>query len=117
MEGCLEFAAGTTLPLPAPQTETPNVVEAVATGDFDGDGKQDVAVLAEYARDVIAPGYGFETDVPFMTALLVYYGHATTPGTYTVTVTGTSGATTRSTGQYGLSHKVRGGSLLYCHFL
>jgi hypothetical protein len=61
--------------LPAIQGQSPHLIESVAVGDFDGDGKQDVAALVSYTYDDLEPGYSVPTDVPVITAALVCYGN------------------------------------------
>jgi hypothetical protein len=61
--------------LPAVQGQSPRLIESVAVGGFDGDGRQDVAALVSYTYDDLEPGYSVPTDVPVITAVLVCYGN------------------------------------------
>lgn len=71
-------STGTVLPIPSIAGSVSIGTAAVATGDFDGDGNQDVAVLYSLGQTNI---YTFQSSV----ALFVYYGKG--DGTFSAPVT------------------------------
>jgi hypothetical protein len=70
-------STGTTLPIPSIAGTTSVGTSAVATGDFDGDGNQDLAVLYSLSQDL------YQT--PNKRAVFVYYGNG--DGTFSAPVT------------------------------
>ncbi len=71
-------ANGVSLPIPQAFGRSAFGASAVVTGDFDGDGKQDVALLALYAQNGYTANSG-------STGAFVYYGNG--DGTFTAPVT------------------------------
>ena len=73
--GSFDFS-GTALPLPEVQGQAPAAVAAVVAGDFDGDGKSDLAVLDQISStQVNESGQGVPATI--LSAVLIYYGNGT----------------------------------------
>lgn len=71
--GSFDFS-GTALPLPEVQGQAPAAVAAVVAGDFDGDGKSDLAVLDQISStQVNESGQGVPATI--LSAVLIYYGN------------------------------------------
>jgi len=67
-------STGITLLIPTYQGQNPRYPIALATGDFDGDGHADFAVLVQYDGNVPGVGYSPAWGTPLICAAFVYYG-------------------------------------------
>lgn len=70
-----EFSkTNTVMPMPAFQGYAPQYIAALTTGDFDGDGKPDIAALVQFDPSAVGNGYG-PPWWTFETVAFVYYGN------------------------------------------